>query len=218
MAFCTNCGKPVKGQHKFCASCGMPVESEDTGASSAPVPPPATPAPVPVVQYTLPAPAASQNTAPPVQGESIRIIIPNLNMPKSWGRSDTFYLILTERRTIFAKLTNEIANEAVKMRRAGAEADGKGFFGKWAAQMKGLNNYSDRYIKYTPDQLLNETQGNFALDNSMIRKIKVQDDTDDEGGATEYSIEIEAVANKLKFKAGYDPRNYFKQAYGPVVK
>jgi hypothetical protein len=209
MPFCTNCGKQVKDQHKFCASCGMPVESENAApppAAPVPIPQPATPAPAPVVRNTSPSNTVAQNTAPSVQGESIRIIIPNN------------YLIVTERRTIFAKLTNEIANEAVKMRRSGAESEGKGFFGKWAAQMKGMNNYSDRYIKYTPEQLLNETQGNFALDNSMVRKIKVQDNTDDEGGAAEYGIEIETAANKLKFKAGYDPSDYFKQAYGPIVK
>jgi hypothetical protein len=199
----------------------MPVESENAApppAAPVPIPQPATPAPAPVVRNTSPSNTVAQNTAPSVQGESIRIIIPNINLPKSWGRSDAYYLIVTERRTIFAKLTNEIANEAVKMRRSGAESEGKGFFGKWAAQMKGMNNYSDRYIKYTPEQLLNETQGNFALDNSMVRKIKVQDNTDDEGGAAEYGIEIETAANKLKFKAGYDPSDYFKQAYGPIVK
>jgi hypothetical protein len=150
----------------------------------------------------------------PNQGETVREIIPNLIVSKSLGRSDTFNLLVTERRSIFAKLTGEIMNATVKMRRDKAAAEGKGFFGKWKAQMQGFNTYTDWYKDKTPDQALGETPGNYAIDNSAIRNIKVNENSDDEGGMTLYYIEITTSTDKLNFKMQYDPRKLFQAAYG----
>ena len=144
----------------------------------------------------------------------MKVIIPNLMVSKSLGRSDTFNLIVTERRSIFAKLTGEIMNETVKRRRAKAEAEGKGFFGKWKAQMQGFNTYTDWYADKTPDYALTETPGNYAVENSAIRNVKVNEDSDDEGGMTLYYIEIMTTTGNLNFKMQYDPRKLFQAAYG----
>jgi hypothetical protein len=133
---------------------------------------------------------------------------------KSLGRVDTYNLIVTDRRSIFAKLTNEIMGEAVKMRRANAGAEGKGFFGKWKAQMQGFNTYTDWYQDKTPDYALNETPGNWAVDNSAIRNIKVNEDSNDEGGMTLYYIEFTTMTGKFDFKMQYDPKEFLQRAYG----
>jgi hypothetical protein len=204
MPFCTNCGKPYKENSRFCQSCGMPLVTVAAGN----IPTPAAgvpPAPLP------PPPLMPASTSI----EPVRFVISNLSLPKSWGRSDNYTLILTDRRSIFAKVTQEIMNETVKLARADAEAQGKGFFGKWAAQMKGFNNYAARYNSLTPDQILQETQGNFAIDNSSIRVIKIRDESDDEDSRTIYGIEYQMINGKLKFKSMYDLEKQFKQAYGP---
>ena len=149
--------------------------------------------------------------------ETVKFIIPNLAISKSWGRTDSYTLIVTDRRSIFAKLTQEIVNETVKMARANAEAQGKGFLGKWAAQMKGFNNYTVRYNKFTPDQVLQETRGNFAIDNSTIRRIRITDNTDEDSPGVEYGIEFQTVTEKLYFKTMYNQENNFKQAYGDDI-
>ena len=40
---------------------------------------------------------------------------------KSWGRYDVYNLIVTDRRSIFSKLTNEMMNKTIQARRAKAE-------------------------------------------------------------------------------------------------
>lgn len=148
------------------------------------------------------------------QGETIRAIIPNLMVSKSLGRVDTYNLIVYERRSIFAKLTNEVMNEAIKRRRAKAEAEGKGFLGKWKAQMQGFNMYTDGYGEMTSDQILAETQGNWAIDNSAIRGMKFSADNDAEGGRSFFYIELTTMTGKLNFKTDYDAKSLFNNAYG----
>jgi len=195
----------VKEQHKFCPNCGNPLE--------------------PVAQRPAPAPQAQpqalyQQAQPAYQQmpqEPIKAIIPNLMISKSFGRADTYNLIVTDRRSIFAKLTNEIMNETIKKRRAKADAEGKGFFGKWKAQMASFNTYGDWYADKTPDQALAETQGNWAVDNSAIRDIKVNESSDDEG-PTLYYLQFTTITGKFDFKMQYDPRQMLQQAYGSVVR
>ncbi len=210
MPYCPFCGTPVKEQHKFCPNCGNPLEAVAQRQMPVPQAPQQQAAPAPVAY----APVQPTYTPQQPQGETIRLIIHNQNIPKSLGRVDTYYLIVTERRTIFAKLTNEIMNEAIRRRQTKAEAEGKGFFGKWKAQMQGFNNYSDYYANKTPDQALAETQGNWAMDNTAIRRIKFSDKDDDDGGQTVYYVEMETVTGKLKFKSDYDAKKLYETAYG----
>jgi hypothetical protein len=197
MAFCTNCGKPIQDNQKFCASCGMQLRPLTDGANQN----------APPVQYPTTA----------FYIESVKVIISNLAVSKSWGRSDAYTLVVTDRRSIFAKLTQEIMNETIRAARADAAAEGKGFFGKWASQMKGFNNYAVRYNKITPDQILQETPGNFAIENSIIRKIKITDNTDEDSPGVEYGIEFQTVNEKLYFKTMYNHNNNFKLAYGDAI-
>jgi hypothetical protein len=134
---------------------------------------------------------------------------------KSLGRTDTYNLIVTDRRSIFAKLTAEIMNETVKKRRAKAEAEGKGFFGKWKAQMQGFNTYTDWYADKTPDYALAETQGNWAIDNGSISNVKVNESKDDESGVETYYIEFTTPNGKFDFSMQYDPKEHLQKAYSP---
>jgi hypothetical protein len=190
MPFCQECGTPVKAENKFCPNCGYKLE------------------PVAAPQQR------SATYAPQPAQETIRVIIPNLMKSKSFGRTDTYNLIVTDRRSIFAKLTSEIMNETVKMRRSKADAEGKGFFGKWKAQMQGFNTYTDWYVDKTPDYALGETHGNWAVDNSAIGNVRVNEDTNDEGGMTLYYIEFTTPIGKLDFKMQYNPKEFLAQAYG----
>ena len=217
MAFCTNCGKPVQDLNKFCASCGAPLQPPVTVQNPAPPVFQNMPPPAPMYQSVPPPAPVYQNPAPVYAAETIRCIMPNISISKSWGRSDDYTLMVTERRSIFAKITQAIINEAVTDVRANAAAEGKGFFGKWASQMKGFNNYAVRYNKFTPDQILQETQGNFAIENNTIRRIRITDNTDDESPGVEYGIEFQTVTGTMSFKTRYDQQNNFKMAYGPAI-
>lgn len=104
-------------------------------------------------------------------------------------------------------------NKTIQARRAKAEAEGKGFFGKWKAQMQGFNTYTDYYNGMTPDQILQDGKENYALDNSTIRGLKIRDETDDEGGMTLYSLEIQTIDKKFQFKTQYDPTQVINAAF-----
>jgi hypothetical protein len=220
MPFCPYCGTPVKEQHMFCPSCGKelePIPVKENGGLEVTQPQHAQQASAQPPEINPSVPHSSTPAPTPAQlGETVKVIIPNLMVSKSLGRVDTYNLIVTDRRSIFAKLTNEIVGETVKMRRAKAEAEGKGFFGKWKAQMQGFNTYADHYLDKTPDQALNETPGNYAVDNSLIRNIRVDENDDDDGGMTQYNIEITTPTDKLKFKMQYDPREHLRRAYGAI--
>ena len=216
MPFCSNCGQPIGDDDKFCASCGTPRQPSVGGMPQAPsyVPPQVAP----VNQNVPPPVTAYQNPAPPFPAESVKFVIGNLAISKSWGRTDAYTLIVTQRRSIFAKYTQEIINEIVTTSRANAQAEGKGFFGKWAAQMKEFGNYQERYLHLTPDQVLQETPGNFAVENAWIRRIKIQDHSDIyRSSYVQFSITFEMVNQKLDFISGYDLGSQFKQAYGPAI-
>jgi hypothetical protein len=212
MPFCTNCGKPYKEQHKFCQSCGMPL-----GPAAGVVPPSSPPAPPPAYQPVSQVQPVFQAPQPAVSGEPLRNLISGLSISKGFMRFDNFNLIITDYRSIFAKITQQIMNEAVKAARDNAQAQGKGFWGKWGAQLNMANNYWARYKGMTPDQILLETQGNFAIENQLIQKIKVKDecDNDDDGGSkTQYEIEFETVTGKFKFKTAFDPKKQLIQIFG----
>jgi hypothetical protein len=209
MPYCPECGTPVNANNKFCPKCGIklePIQERDTLQ--------------PISQAT---PMIAQPTSIPIQPpqiqpqqtyvEQVKTIIPNLMVPKSFGRSDTYNLIVTDRRSIFSKLTSEMMNQTIKARRAKAEAEGKGFFGKWKAQMQGFNTYTDYYQGMTPDQILQEGKDNFVLDNSTIRGLNIREETNDEGGMTMYSLEIQGSGKKLQFRTMYDPTEAFNSVF-----
>jgi hypothetical protein len=212
MPYCTNCGKLVQENHKYCAACGSPLESAGAIQPADSVQPAK-----PVVQPSISDAAPGvQPRVPPNQGENICFIVPNLIVLKSFGRSDTYNLIVTEYRSIFAKLTTDIMNATVKVRRSKAEAEGKGFFGKWAAQMKGFNTYIDHYQNFSPEQALKETAGNYAIENNTIQKIRVSSDHNDQGGMNFYYIEISTTGQTLKFRTTFDPTADFRKVYPAV--
>ena len=103
-------------------------------------------------------------------------------------------------------------NETIKMRREKAAAEGKGFFGKWAAQMSGFNTYTDRYQTMRPEEALLENKENFQIENSMIKNVKSSSDDDEDRPM--YDIEIATATQKLKFKTQYNPEHDLKKAYG----
>lgn len=199
MPYCPECGTQVKESNKFCPSCGSklePIQPRQNNTQNNTQPPP----PIPI--------------SIPTYSEQIKVIIPNLTISKGWRRYDTYNIIVTEKRSIFSKLTNEMMSKTIQKRKAKAGEEGKGFMGKWMAQMKGFNTYTDYYDGMNPEQILSENKDNFAVENIYIRDIKIRDETDyDDGEAGNYTIEIQTSKQKLKYNTQYDPRDLFKNAY-----
>jgi hypothetical protein len=152
--FCTSCGAALTPADHFCSSCGKPL------ASPTQVPPPA-----PVY---APPPAPPQ---PAVNNEALIGIIPAVSRKKNLMAMEGFNIIVTQRRMIFAVMTNDMINQAAKQ--AGKEG---GFFGGMLNAATVGYIFYKRYLTMPPDAALAENPQNFAVELSQIRKIKITGD------------------------------------------
>jgi hypothetical protein len=208
MPYCENCGKEVENTAKFCGRCGSPV-NVDTKAAPAESPEPvvATPQPAP--------PAGNPPNSEPVLGVLV------LRKPKSLGRYDSFSGVLTGQRLIFAQMTGDMMKDAIKQAREQAKAEGNGFFGQWADQLKASASYAQRYYSMPASAALSETQGNFALHNSSINEIKLKlKDSGNQANAHEFEMEIKSSSGNYKFRMDEngDYVKMLKQVYGDRAK
>lgn len=130
----------------------------------------------PIVQHFSPynQPTTQPTQAPTQQpiGEIIVGVVLFRKM-KSMGRWDTYTGVVTTQRLIFAEITSQMLADAAKQSRDQAKAEGKGFFGQWADPLRATFGYSQKYLSMSPQSILAETPGNFALDNNTISEISV---------------------------------------------
>jgi len=208
MPFCPYCGKPTNPQNMFCASCGKSLKSlgpnVQTPDQQAPVQQATNDAPE-VSSTRAPLPSSEQEAMSPKEmTETIKIFVPELFVMKGFGRTDTYNLIVTDRRSIFAKLTREVEEQAVKNHRAKIEAvkGAPGVF-KWMAKIGKARAFIDWYSEKTPDASLNETPDNYAIENSSIVDVFVTNDQDEDFPT--YDLEITTNKTVLKFKTQHDP-------------
>ena len=215
MAFCTNCGQSVQAANKFCASCGAPLQP-----SSAPLPytPPVQPPPQPVYQNVPPPAPVYRNSAPVYPAETVKYVLSDIWIVNSARIKETYTLIISERRSIFAKCTPQITNIVGQEARAKMDYEHKGFLGKWKASVFSKNYFPDYYKKFSPDQILQETPGNFAIDNSTILKIGIKLYNQDDAATGGYcGFEFQTVNGNLNLYSSNNYESDFKLAYGKGV-
>jgi hypothetical protein len=182
--------------------------------NTVPIAPPPSVAP-PQPTYTQPPPAA----IPTRVGERIVAIVPNLKKPKSFGRWDTYNLIVTDRRCIFATLTGDMLNRALKESLDQGKAQGKGFMDRWGDQMEATLGYWKRYEQMDPEMALRENKENFSFDISTVKKADVNRNR--RQGSNKNSIPvhyweviIETRGDKFKFESDSDPSEPMSRAFG----
>jgi len=175
--------------------------------------------PSPVGQvYTQPAyTAATQNTG---NAESVIGVIGNARKTKMFGVSyDTYTVVVTNRRMIFAQLTQAMMNAAIAEAQAKAKAGGKGFFGIMQDQLAASFGFAKRYETMAPELVIRETPGNIAIENSRISAIKMKLKEHLSSGTIEYhefSMVIESMDGKFEYMIAEDERftNLLKTVYG----
>lgn len=152
-------------------------------------------------------------------GETTIGVLPFRRM-KSLGRYDTFVGVVTNQRMIIAQITGEMVKASIQQARDKAKAEGKGFFGQWADQLKGSFGYTDRYLTLPHQTILNETPGNFALYNNTITEIKIRLKGDDERAQQEFEAEIKSTSGTYKFHMNENSQltDLLKRVYGERVK
>jgi len=183
--YCTNCGAPIVEGTRFCGKCGQPLQSLPAGG--------AQPAP--------PQPAVQRRTAPPTPSEQILGIVA-VGKPKGLlgMRQDSYNMIVTPTRLVFATVSPALMKEAAKRAREEAKQQGKGFLGQWGAQLAWLDVLHRQYRKMTVDAILAHYGGSFAIPNHQVQKVRYKQNYDQESGKSSDELILRTVDGKLRFK------------------
>jgi hypothetical protein len=213
LPFCENCGKELKENSKFCGNCGTPVQNYAQ-------PPTVSEATAPVTAASEPAVEEKSQSTTSVSEPVVSVIL--FRKPKSLGRYDTFSGVLTSKRMVFAQMTGDMLKDAINQARAQAKAEGKGFFGQWGEQLKASASFAQRYYSMEPSVALNETAGNFDIQNTAVSEVKLSLKTfgNPDNNQKEFEVEFKGSFGKYKFKMD-EHHNYveaLKQVYGDKLK
>ena len=215
MPFCSNCGSQVQAGDRFCNNCGATLRPVSPPPQQAQAPPP----PPPPQRGGVSPPVAQQAGYQP-EAELIGITVTGLKKPKSFGRWDTFSLLISPQRMILAPLTSEAINKAVMDTRDKAKADGKGFWGQWGAQIGTSFRYADRFKGWTPDAAVADNPGSVVIPNDSVTEVKLLRDRKGRGsGGVEqiyYRLEIRSTVGEYRFELdGLDEQfQGFHQLFG----
>lgn len=151
--------------------------------------------------------------------ERIVAIVPNLKKPKSFGRWDIYNLIVTERRCIFAALTADMLNRAIKEANEQGKLEGKGFMDRWGDQLSASMGYWKRYESIEPETALRENKENFAMDISSVksanysRKIR-QSQNKNVLRLHYWEVTIDTRGGKFNYESDSDPSDPMSRAFG----
>lgn len=212
--FCTQCGAPLRPDVRFCGQCGAPVSQ----TVAMPPPPPSQQALS--RDWTPPQPTAW--TAPPVSHEPIVGILTGLQ--RSGGflgmKKDTFNLIVTPTRLVFAAVTQQMMKDAVATANAEAKAQGKGFFKRMAAQMGWINVICRQYESMPVDAILAQFPGSYAIANGQIQRIHFHESLADKDHEATRQMVVATTGGKQRFDlqtSVREAKNLLKQTLPHLV-
>jgi hypothetical protein len=201
--FCGKCGAQLDPAAKFCGKCGGTAVVSPTAPAQ---PAPASPAPQ----------SAAAGFAEPVLA-----VIPGAQRRKGLFGFQSYSIVVTSQRLVFADMSQKMMNEAVKEMNRRAKAAGKGVFGVIAAQMGWMNVLVEKYTAMGADAALAENKENFFIPNNTIQKVRIEEQ-DDEDGPSITKLKIEALSGKYEYRltAGdaNGARKVLRNAIGAAVR
>jgi len=155
-------------------------------------------------------------------------IIPGLQRHKGFmGLGiDTYNLILTPRRLVFAYVSQNDMKALVMEARDIAKAEGKGFLGQAAAQMGWLNLLLERYSTMTVDDILARYSGSFFVPNTAVSRVRVnQRHSAPDEPTRPIEVTFETTGGKHKFEiaatmamSAREVKQRLQQGLGSVVR
>ena len=171
MPFCANCGVSVNNSDRFCQQCGAPRVAKVSVPQASP-PPPLPPqyiyqqAPTQYACQPQPAPAANPN----------RVVsaLPFAHKATQAGLFDVHTLVFTPYQTLVAKRNKDVEKALSRQSKEQSKAEGKGWLGRVGDQMRASGKAHLRYLSMTPEQILAETPGNYAIDHAAVAAVRIR--------------------------------------------
>ncbi len=202
--FCTQCGTPLRPDVRFCGQCGAPLSHApaEPAVSAAPaVPPPPTTQPGPPEGWSAPQPQPVAWAAPLIVQEPTVGILTGLQRHGGFLgiKKDTFNLIVTSTRLVFAAVTQQMMKDAVATANTEAKAEGKGFFKRMAAQMAWMDVICRQYASMPIDAILVQFPGSYAIANGQIERIRFHQSFADEDHEETRQMVVVTTGGKERF-------------------
>lgn len=215
MPYCPKCGKDNQAEAKFCMSCGTemaPAASQPNSQET-----------LQTQQAGAPMPQGLYKSASGDMEQTIGAI-PQAKKFKTMGMTyDSYVVVLTTRRMVFAVLTSKEMQQAANDARDKAKAEGKGFFGAWGEQLKATFKYGEKYLYMPPDQIVAQNPANFAIENSTITEVKLsikRSSSNKVTYASDFDMHVKTPRGEQTFRIdeNSDNINLLKEVYGDRVK
>jgi len=124
-------------------------------------------------------------------------IIPNVRAGLLGQKS--FNIIITDSNLIIAQMTNTMVNEEIQKVREESKDEGDGFLKRMASTMTAGYHVHERYFNMTPEEIINETSGNFSIPNESIKKIRIKMGQIYEDGRNQPNT-LKIVSDSSKYK------------------
>ncbi len=103
--------------------------------------------------------------------EQVMGVVPNLSA--GMLGQQTYTLVITNYRLIFARLTNQMVNQEIERAKSEARQSGEGFLGTWAASTHAGFSYHNRYHKMPPQAILQENPSNYEIRPEQVKSVKI---------------------------------------------
>jgi hypothetical protein len=182
--FCVQCGAVLEPNARFCGFCGKLVNLSQTTSQTSP----------PINSACL-----AYDASPNVEQVS-EIINEGIFRKKSFGRLDTIHLIITNRRLIFAIITQQTEINAVKQAYQEARQNGQTRLSASGESLGAEKSLVARYQSIPLDSVTRENPDNLALNIDKALKITIKQGPMVHPGAHgNGNMEIYAAGDKYEF-------------------
>ncbi len=146
------------------------------------------------------------------------------NLKLGMFRSAYAALVLTDRRLIYAFVTRQMTDDAIKKAGEKAKAEGKGLFGRMGATMTASADLLRDFVSMDPEEVMALNPDNFAIPVDSVTRARLDriSKKDHEGDYHGESIElhVETPQRKLKLTINFmtsTPEDILRRSLGNKV-